>query len=118
MDETLLGNLNAGVRPDDTFYHLGDSSMRGLDAEAIAPLDPVSCLAQTVRQRTSETMVVGHLPFMGRLVSLFVAGNETATVATFRPGTVVCLERDQDNQWVVAWMIRPELDRPQGGKHE
>ena len=35
MDETLLDNINANVRPDDTLYHLGDFSMRGRDAETI-----------------------------------------------------------------------------------
>ncbi len=58
-------------------------------------------------------MVVGHLPFMGRLVSHLVAGSEKANVAAFQPGTVACLERaggDEDGGgWALAWMVRPEL---------
>ncbi len=59
-------------------------------------------------------MVVGHLPFMGRLAAYLVAGSEDAVVAAFQPGTVVCLERadgDEDGGggWALAWMVRPEL---------
>ncbi len=55
-------------------------------------------------------MVVGHLPFMGRLASRLVAGSEEANVAAFQPGTVACLERaDDGGGWALAWMVRPEL---------
>ncbi len=64
-------------------------------------------------------MVVGHLPFMGRLVSHLVAGSEDADVVAFQPGTVACLERadgedaedgeDGEGDWAVAWMVWPGL---------
>jgi len=30
-------------------------------------------------------------------------------VVSFTPGTVVCLERDGNDIWSVAWVVRPEL---------
>ncbi len=59
-----------------------------------------------------ETLVVGHLPFMARLVSHLVMGNQDRPVNAFQPGTVVCLEHDGDTRWLVAWMIRPHLLKP------
>ncbi len=53
--------------------------------------------------------VVGHLPFMGRLVARLTAGAEDAEIAAFRPGSVACLERAEDGGWTLAWMLRPEL---------
>ena len=73
------------------------------------PLDPVSGFAPTISQWTSDTMVVGHQPFMGKLVSLLVAVSEDVGVVFFGPGTVVCLERTEGSNWSVAWMVRPEL---------
>ena len=35
--------------------------------------------------------------------------NEDIGVVSFTPGTVVCLERDGNDIWSVAWMVRPEL---------
>ena len=56
-----------------------------------------------------DTLVVGHLPFMARLVSHLVTGDENRAVSVFRPGSIVCLELDDDDRWMIAWMIRPEL---------
>ena len=54
-------------------------------------------------------MFVGHLPFVGKLVAHLIAGNENIGVVSFTPGTVVCLERDGNDIWSVAWVVRPEL---------
>ena len=84
-------------------------------ASGLAPNDSVEVAADLIAGWSEDTMVVGHLPFMGRLVSHLVAGSEEANVAAFQPGTVVCLERDDggedgdDGGWALAWMVRPEL---------
>ena len=54
-------------------------------------------------------MVVGHLPFMGRLVSRLVVAGEEAQAVVFRAGSVVCLERLENESWSIAWMISPEV---------
>ena len=56
-----------------------------------------------------DTLVVGHLPFMARLVSLLVVGDPDRSMTAYRPGSVVCLERDSDGHWQIDWMIRPHL---------
>ena len=82
----------------------------GVDkVSGINPLDPTDHLVQAVGEWTEDTMVVGHLPFMGKLASRLVAGDEAASVVTFMPGTVVCLERGEQGSWSIVWMIRPEL---------
>jgi phosphohistidine phosphatase len=88
----------------------------GVDEVAdINPLDPTGHLVQVVGEWTNDTMVVGHLPFLGRLASRLVAGDEAASAVRFMPGTVVCLERGEQGSWSIAWMIRPELvARPSG----
>jgi phosphohistidine phosphatase len=75
----------------------------------IDPLDPTDPFAQTVSAWSEDTMVVGHLPFMGKLASRLLCGDEEIPSVAFRPGTVLCLQRADDGGWAVAWTIRPEL---------
>ena len=75
----------------------------------IAPLDSASHFARTANAWTEDTMVVGHQPFMGRLVSHLLTGSETGMIVAFRPGSVVCLEKERGENWQIAWMLRPEL---------
>ncbi len=84
-------------------------------ASGLAADDSVEVAADLIAGWSEDTMVVGHLPFMGRLAAYLVAGSEDANVAAFQPGTVACLERaagDEDGDdggWALAWMVRPEL---------
>jgi hypothetical protein len=52
-------------------------------------------------------MVVGHLPFLGKLAALLVRGNEEREIVEFHFGSVVCIEQRDEGKWRVAWMIRP-----------
>jgi phosphohistidine phosphatase len=78
-------------------------------ADGLGPNDPVGPWAGTVDGNREHTMLVGHMPFMGRLVSLLVAGDDAAEIVRFRPGTVVCLDKGSDSGWALAWMVGPEL---------
>jgi phosphohistidine phosphatase len=54
-------------------------------------------------------MIVGHLPFLGKLAALLMVGSEETEIVAFRFGCVVCVERTEDAQWKLAWMIVPVL---------
>ena len=56
-----------------------------------------------------DTLVVGHLPFMARLVAHLVTGDSDQPVTLYRPGSVVCLQQRGDGHWAIAWMVGPEL---------
>jgi phosphohistidine phosphatase len=73
------------------------------------PNDSVDPMARSIAEWTSEVMLVGHLPFLGKLVARLVAGDERKPVAAFVPGTVVCLEQGEAGHWAITWMVRPEL---------
>ena len=75
----------------------------------IKPLDPTTPFARLVNEWTEDTMVVGHLPFMGRLVSRLVVGNEVVPSVSFRSSTVVCLDRADDGTWTIDWILPPVL---------
>jgi phosphohistidine phosphatase len=56
-----------------------------------------------------DTLIVGHLPFMARLVSHLLIDDQDSVLVSFQPGSVVCLEHHEDTEWQISWMIRPEL---------
>jgi phosphohistidine phosphatase len=58
-----------------------------------------------------DTLVAGHLPFMGKLVSQLLVDDDERPLVAFQPGSMACLQRDGDEAWRLNWMLRPELLR-------
>jgi phosphohistidine phosphatase len=77
--------------------------------EGLGPNAPVAefCIDADVWEE--DTLVVGHLPFMARLVALLTTGDSEREIVSYYPGSVVCLERAEAGHWVVLWMIRPDM---------
>ncbi len=75
----------------------------------IGPNDPVEKFANQLMDWDEDILVIGHLPFMARLVSLLVTGSEDMGVISFTPGSIVYLESIDDGHFQVQWMLRPEL---------
>ena len=76
----------------------------------LAPNDSTDALFAAIDGWTEDTIVVGHLPFMSKMVSRLVTGNEDETVVHFKPGSVARLERGENGGgWTVTWFLRPEL---------
>jgi hypothetical protein len=53
-------------------------------------------------------MLVGHLPFLGRLASFLLSGDPEAGVVRFRNAGIVCLS-DQEGKWAVNWVMPSDL---------
>jgi len=77
--------------------------------EGLGPKDSGDELMKVIEVMSEDLLVAGHQPFMGRFVSRLLSGRADAPMVSYRPGTVVCLERDQEGRWTMQWMIRPEL---------
>jgi len=76
----------------------------------LAPNDAPDGVQAEIERGEQDLMVVGHLPFLGRLASLLLAGWTEGVAVDFQPGGLVCLERDRPGQkWRVRWAVAPEL---------
>jgi phosphohistidine phosphatase len=73
------------------------------------PLDPPGPFAAECAAAAGDLLVAGHMPFVGRLVSLLVAAREEANLVRFVPGTAACLARVDDGAWSVVCLLRPEF---------
>ena len=80
-----------------------------LQRDGLAPKDPVAPVKQAIEQSVGDLMIVGHLPFLGKLASLLVADSQEPEIVAFKFGCVVCLERPEGGRWKLAWMIVPAL---------
>ena len=107
--------LHSGkLRAQQTASLLADAlEIPEVEAHAgLNPGDDVAAFAGWLAQipETGSVAVVGHLPFLGKLASLLVAGDEAAAVIRFRNAGLVKLVRKKDAPgYCVAWILVPEL---------
>jgi phosphohistidine phosphatase len=73
------------------------------------PNDPVEPWVEKLADLTEDTMLVGHLPFLGRLATRLILGGDESAVIKFPSGTVACLERTDEGRWLVVAVITPGL---------
>ena len=83
-------------------------SKKTIQKDGIGPNDQITDLRKEIDARNRELMVVGHMPFLGKLASALLTGYEQNDVVEFRQGCVVCLEKFGD-KWQVKWMLVPDL---------
>jgi len=53
-------------------------------------------------------MLVGHLPYVGRLAALLVMGNAAQSIGEFSPATMLCCTKI-GARWRIEWQIAPSL---------
>jgi phosphohistidine phosphatase len=72
----------------------------------IHPDDPVDPVALSLFGERESLMLVGHLPFVARLVAQLTAGASDRQPLRFPTATVVCL-RGEDDRWELLWTEHP-----------
>lgn len=89
---------------------LGPVSMDTLSG--INPLDDARAFSACL-DPSSGWMVVGHLPFMGRLVSFLTTGSEDIMVYQFQNSGIACLDAKKDEKgqwnWFIKWTLNPNI---------
>jgi phosphohistidine phosphatase len=82
---------------------------RLVERAGLGPKDQVTATKQALEQIDGNLMIVGHMPFLGKLAALLVTGSEENEIVEFQFGSVLCMECRDDVKWKVAWMITPAL---------
>jgi phosphohistidine phosphatase len=77
--------------------------------DGLAPKDAVEPIKRELEQGNSNVMIVGHLPFLGRLAALLLTGNADKEAVAFHFGCVVCLNGNEAGRWKLEWMMVPTL---------
>lgn len=74
----------------------------------LKPDDEVAEIFNDVMRLHENTLLVGHMPFMGRLVSQLITGNEFQNVVNFQTAVMACLSGG-GRKWVIDWVLSPEV---------
>lgn len=83
---------------------IGDGSTYAVSG--MSPNDNVIEFATGLKE--DNTMYVGHLPHLRKLVSYLIAGDEDAGVVKFVNGGVVCVRKDSTGNHI-EWYLKPSL---------
>lgn len=80
-----------------------------LEEKGLAPLDDPIIWAEKLLNAKEDIMIVGHLPYLSKLASLLLIGDQEQVIVKFQMAGVVCLERNADGQWHICWMTVPRM---------
>ncbi|MDY6823000.1 MAG: phosphohistidine phosphatase SixA [Thermodesulfobacteriota bacterium] len=78
------------------------------EISGLKAMDDVKAMAETLNPGDNR-MLVGHLPFMGRLVSWLITGDTEKPVFAFQNSGVVCLDKTEDGHWIIRWTLMPHI---------
>jgi phosphohistidine phosphatase len=98
------GKLRASETAQIFAAQIGDGRIS--EIAGMKPNDSVRGFA--ARLTEDDTMYVGHLPHLEKLVSYLIAGDENMGVVRFVNGGVVCMGKDSTG-YHVEWYSRPSL---------
>jgi len=80
-----------------------------VERDGLDPNDDILALEQELSGTYGDVMIVGHMPFLGKLAAQLLAGSEEAATVRFRQGGIVCLIYDKEAGWQVEWMVTPDI---------
>lgn len=122
-DVSKVADFLKGLNIDlETLWHSGKSRAaqtaqilgnalgkgEGLEHQGLAPNDDVQNIARQINSASADIMIVGHLPFLSKLTSFLLVGDESADIVQFNQAGVVALLSDNAN-WSISWIITPQL---------
>ena len=99
------------LRAEQTAEALSKSLPSAGEPKANSGLDPdddVRPVAKSLAHDQRTVMLVGHLPFLGRLASQLVLGSPQPSIVDFAPATLVRLVEDEEG-WIIDCVARPDL---------
>lgn len=80
-----------------------------VEAFEIEGLGPKDDVAEFTDKLEKNLMIVGHLPFLNKLVSYLVTGNMDKKIFELQNGGILCLKKDE-GKWVIKWGFMPEIN--------
>jgi phosphohistidine phosphatase len=92
--------IASGLKISDSFVQ----PVQGLN-----PNDDIHPWVERISKEKEDLMLVGHLPFLEKLTSFLLCGNENARSVLFRYGAIVRLDQKEDKGWAVRWIFTPEM---------
>lgn len=80
-----------------------------IESDGLAPNDSAAAFCDEINTAGRDMMIVGHLPFLDKLVSLLIVGDETHRIIKFQESSAAILEQDVPPLWRISGYITPQM---------
>ncbi len=60
-------------------------------------------------EETGDFVIVGHLPYLSIFVAKLLTGNENKKIIEFKSGSLLCVEKNILNEFIINFFISPEI---------
>ena len=78
--------------------------------EGIGPMDDVKPFSRQLNSK-NNMMIVGHLPFLEKLVSFLITGETDIPVFKLQNGGILCIDQDSATEkWFIKWGLMPDIN--------
>lgn len=78
-------------------------------ADGMSPMDDVAVFSNGI-DFEEDCMLVGHLPFMERLISYLITGSIERPVFKLQNGGILCLDKGQGSGLpIITWALMPTI---------
>jgi len=108
LDEIWHSGKRRTLETSVIFQEELDPSRGTLQVNGLDPDAEVCPLLDALGQEEKDLMIVGHLPFLGKMASSLLTGKEDKPLVAFQKGCVLCLEKAGDH-WEILFHITPDL---------
>jgi phosphohistidine phosphatase len=75
----------------------------------MAPNDDIGPMRARLQVEEKDVMLVGHLPYLSRLLSVLLGADKERTLVEFQMGGVIRLARSESGEWSLQWAVPPSL---------
>jgi phosphohistidine phosphatase len=75
----------------------------------LAPNDDIGPMRERLQSESGSLMIVGHLPYLSRALSVLHGVQPERTLVNFQMGGVVHLVCEDNGEWRLRWILVPEL---------
>ncbi len=106
----IMHSVKTRARKTADIFASALNPTKGLkEVEGLKPMDDVAAFAASLNPDTN-TMLVGHLPFMERMASYLITGSVDKPIFKFQNSGIVCLDKDPNSEfWVIVWTLMPRI---------
>ncbi len=78
------------------------------ETDCLGPTDDIDVWLNRILCSDGDPVLVGHLPFLDKLASRLITGDENKQIVSFKNASIACLEGDDDS-FSVKWVITPDM---------
>lgn len=75
--------------------------------ENIAPNDDPNFIINEINDWKEDSLITSHLPFVPNLMTQLTGQDAYLSAISFETGTIVCLEKKNNEGWDVLWATSP-----------